>query len=178
MDIRRWLDDTVDAEAPLSPQSKPGFPSLLRPERSKHHFEDARGRKRSKSDSSLLAPQSQLPNVPTSGRSSPAYRSVGDSACSEVSHPTHSGSAQSESSSQLYARKPRRKTRPDRYEPSSKQYEGRGKHVHRSRKGDGKKSRRASRRKKKGDKLGTGIEQSFHAKNVTSDRLTVGASMQ
>lgn len=136
MDIRKWLEETEQPEAPRE--------TLRR----KHP------RRRSKSDSSFLEP---LPPRTHSPRQETRDKSV-----SEVPYPTSSDC----SNDSQYARKPRRKTRPDRYEPSSR--------VHRGRKDEGKKAQRRAKRKKNG-KPGEVI-QNFKAKNVSGDRLTVRCS--
>lgn len=133
-------------------------------------------RKQSRSDSSLLPlPPRHTPH--TKKRRPPTERNTTDeSAGSEVSDATHTESAESSTSSQRYARKPRRKTRPERYEPPSKPVRERGKHAHGRPKGESKKSRRKSRRRI-GEQPGSGIVQTFHAKNVSRDRLTVSAAI-
>jgi hypothetical protein len=129
-------------------------------------------RKRSKSDSSLLDPHSGHPQKSSPNeRKAPTDGGTEESA-SEARQATSSDSIQSN----RYARRPRRKTRPDHYENPSNVVTGeRGKPAHRRGKGESKKPRRKSRRKKgeQGEKPSSGVVQSFHAKNVSSDRLTV-----
>jgi hypothetical protein len=140
MDIRKWLDETVPPEAP-------------RESNDLHQTaEPAERKRRRRSDSSMLDPRPPA--------SSP-HASLDDSA-DEALQATCSDS----SSSTRYARKPRRKTRPERYEPGS--------HAHRHRKDESKKRRRKPRRKR-GDKP-PGAMQTFQAKNVSGDRLTVSCS--
>lgn len=173
MDIQNWLDETVKADAPPGPANTSGPNFCHCPKKPELVFDQQCAPKRVKSDSSLLVPQpcsrkalrkqSKLPNEDSSD--------VG--AYSEAPRLSCNGSSGSESSSQRYARKPRHKTRLERYEP--KQDTERGKHLHRRSKGESKKSRRKSKRKT-GDKSGSGVAQSFNAKNVSRDRLTVRAA--
>ncbi|KAH6879061.1 hypothetical protein BKA58DRAFT_453277 [Alternaria rosae] len=141
MDIRKWLDDTVQPEAP-------------RESNNLHQAaEPAKRKRRHRSDSSILDPRPPA--------SSP-HESVDDSA-DEALQATCSDS----SSSSRYARKPRRKTRPERYEPQHAP----GPHAHRDRRGGSKKTRSKPRRKK-GEKPPV-VMQTFQAKNVSGDRLTL-----
>ncbi|KAI4673273.1 uncharacterized protein J4E88_008885 [Alternaria novae-zelandiae] len=117
MDIRKWLDETVQPEAPREPNNL------------HQTAEPAKRKRRRRSDSSLLDPR-----PPASSPHKPAEDSA-----DEALQATCSDS----SSSSRYARKPRRKTRPERYEP---QYAP-GSHAHRDRKDKSKKSRRKPRRK-------------------------------
>jgi hypothetical protein len=161
MDIRKWLDETVQPKAlgePVEPREQAEPPKRRRQ------------RKRSKSDSSFLAPapipppsflrrRKSLPEIaqkPAIGR-----RTADDSASEAPQEATVSDS----STSSRYARKPRRKTRPEHYEPGS--------HADRGRKGESKKTRRKSKRKKREQPGIGGIVQNFQAKNVSGDRLTV-----
>ncbi|KAF2035910.1 hypothetical protein EK21DRAFT_53548 [Setomelanomma holmii] len=172
MDIRRWLDEAAEAEAPRDAPQALDREFFHRWERPKPVFNKQSAPKRSKSDSSLLDPQPQSHRAPPARPNPPTEEPSDASACSETSHPSHGESIESESSSQRYARKPRHKTRPDRYEPSSKHVGERRKHIHRSRKGESKKSRRKTKRKK-GDKQDSGMSHVFNAKNVSKDRLTL-----
>jgi hypothetical protein len=158
MDIRKWLDETVQSEAPGEPveHRKQAEPTKRR-----------RQRKRSKSDSSFLTPAP--PSLRRRRKSSPEIvqkaalerRTADDSASEAPQEATVSDS----STSSRYARKPRRKTRPELYEP--------GCHADRGRKGESKKTRRKSKRKKREQPGIGGIVQNFQAKNVSGDRLTV-----
>jgi hypothetical protein len=143
MDIRRWLDETVLPEQPI--EVPPAPTSTKKPDRV-----PKKKRRRSSSDSSFLEAASRRKKTP------PVRFEVAETA-SEASHTSRSGSS---SSDQPYARKPRRKTRPERYDPTSEH-----------RKGESSKKKRKTRRKKV-DKKGSGRVQSFHAKNVPKDRLT------
>ncbi|KAH7087047.1 hypothetical protein FB567DRAFT_444090 [Paraphoma chrysanthemicola] len=171
MDICKWLNETEVADQSLNSPQPPGHDFFHRVEKPKPVFRQKGTPTRSRSDSSLLEPQPQSHRAPLA-RPKPLTEQPSDTdAYSKVSCPSRGGSAESESSSQRYARKPRRKTRLERYEPSSKKQE-RGKYVHHSRKGESKKSRRKSKRKK-GEGPANGTADTFHAKNVSGDRLTL-----
>jgi hypothetical protein len=173
MDIQRWLKETAEAGPPPIPVKDPGSAFFPHNERARLVFEEKHAQKRSKSDSSLLVPQPHSHVAPAKEPKLSIGKATDASACSEASRSSRNGSTESESSSQRYARRPRRKTRPERYEP--KPNKERGKHIHQSRKDESKKSRRKFKRKK-GEKSDSGVAQSFHAKNVSRDRLTVRAA--
>jgi hypothetical protein len=160
MDIQTWLDETVEAEALHVRAQTAQCNFSCRPEQSKPVFQERRAQKRCKSDSSLLVPQPHLHIAPPNEPDTPTKHNL------DVT-------AGDESSSQRYVRRPRRKTRPERYEP--RQNKKREKHVHHTHKGEPKKSRRTSRCKKE-EKSEGGVAQSFHAKNISGDRLTVRAT--
>jgi hypothetical protein len=140
MDIRKWLDETVQPEAPRDPIN---LQQTTKP---------AKRKRRRRPDSSILDPRPLA--------SSP-HLSVDDSA-GEAVQATCSDS----SSSSRYARKPRRKTRLERYEPAP--------HAHGHCKGESKKTRRKPRCKK--SEMPPGVMHTFQAKNVSGDRLTVRCS--
>ena len=167
MDIQKWLDETVLPEQPPSPPDHGSLPPLFQSREIGQTHREKRRRERSMSDSSLLDIR------PQRRRASPIedVADVEKNACSEASHPA-SQSSRSSKSSKKYARRPRHKTRPDRYEATANEIKKRGTHTHRLRKGETKKTKRKSK-SKNAEKLGTGIIQSFQAKNVPSDRLTV-----
>ncbi|KAF2437369.1 hypothetical protein P171DRAFT_400076 [Karstenula rhodostoma CBS 690.94] len=167
MDIHKWLSETV---LPHQPPSPPGqeeehhVPCSVGPERAP---KEQRRRKRGSSDSSLLAALQH-------DKGQPSAPSVGEEA-DETGHTdaSHSASRSERSvSSKPYRRKPRHKTRPERYEPLSKDAKERGLHAQRRDGGESNKERRKSRRKK-ASKSGSGLVQSFQAKNVPRDRLTL-----
>jgi hypothetical protein len=173
MDIQRWLDETILPERPTSPANKGKrnpVPLVKRPEQSS---KGKRRRKPTTSDSSLLDTPPQRKITPPVVSHARFDEIADDSASSGASEPS-SGSLSS-MSSHHYARKPRRKTRPERYEPAPKDVKERGTHIRRHRKGESSKTKRRHKRKKV-DQLGTGIVQAFHAKNVSRDRLTVGST--
>ena len=103
-------------------------------------------RKRSRSDSSLLGPRPPSPRP---------QQADSDGGTSKALHTTLSNC----STSSRYARKPRRKTRPELYEPGSR--------VLQRHKAKSKKTRH------KRSKALPDMVQNFQAKNVSGDRLTV-----
>jgi hypothetical protein len=134
----------------------------------------AKGKQRPKrcaSDSSLLDIAPERANITSEEHKRVKKISITDSVSDQAST-APSESAASHGSSQRYTRKPRRKTRPERYDPSSTVIKKRGEHAHRHHKSESKRARRKSRRVK-GKDPATDIAQSFHAKNVYGDRLTV-----
>ena len=175
MDIRKWLAETVQPNLSLNLVQQSSIEASLRPRKSKPVIDTSRRLDPSKSDSSLLDPRPQQEEISTNERSRVPKRDPYHKTKSNVSQATQSESSQSDTSSQQYTRKPRRKTRPERYQPSSKVIQERGKLIHQSRKGESKKMRRKSKRKKR-EKPGTDMMQNFHAKNVSGDRLTVRAA--
>jgi len=168
MDIRKWLDETVLPEQPPSlPDHHRSLVPLFQPRAIEQTHREKHGRKRSTSDSSLLDTRPQR-------RKTSPIEDVADvekNACSEASHPASQSSGGSKLS-QKYARRPRHKTRPERYEATAKEVKKRGTHTHRLRKGETKKTKRKSK-SKNAEKSGPSTVQSFQAKNVPSDRLTV-----
>ncbi|KAH7076838.1 hypothetical protein BKA63DRAFT_291321 [Paraphoma chrysanthemicola] len=176
MDIGKWLDETEDAEQSLNPPRPPGHDFLRRVGKPKPMFRQKGTPTRSRSDSSLLEPQPQSHRAPPAHPKPLTEQPSDADAYSKVSCPSRGDSAESESSSQRYARKPRRKTRLERYEPTSKKQE-RGKYVHHSRKGESTKSKRKSKRMK-GEGPANGMANTFHAKNVSGDRLTLKPRQQ
>jgi hypothetical protein len=171
MDIQRWLNGTAEADPPLKSISTSGPDFSHRPEKVRPVFKQRRVRTGTKSDSSLLDPHPHSHTAPKKPKQ-PSGKRSDESAYSEASRPSRNSSAESESS-QPYARKPRRKTRPERYQP--KQPKERGRHVHQSRKDKSKRSKRKSKGNKD-EKPDSGVAQTFHAKNVSRDRLTVRAA--
>jgi hypothetical protein len=166
MDIRRWLEDTELPEQPPSPPEPLRLQAFSQPNKVETAPEDRpRRRKRSVTDSSLLD------SCPRHKRALAAEEQSASDRCGASDRDADASSSGSSPSSQLYARKPRRKTRPERYEPA-KDVKERGTQVYRHRKGESKKARRKTRRRK-GDRPDHGVVQSFQAKNVPRDRLTV-----
>ena len=169
MDIRKWLDETVSPPRPPSLPEQLSLPPFLRP---KERVEEplprgTRRRKRGTSDSSILETHQRRRKGPPV-----EYESEGDqtSACSDTSTSSRHSSGSS-SSSRRYARRPRRKTRLERYDPKPEDAKERGKQPSGKKRRDSKKSRRKSRRKT--EARGAGRVQNFQPKNVPRDRLTV-----
>lgn len=174
MDIQKWLEDAMEAEAPIDPALALCPEFFQRRETPAPVFKQKHVPKRRKSDSSLLEMQPHAHRAPPKKAKRPTESSPNPSTHSDSSRPSRSNFAESESSSHRYARKPRRKTRLERYEP--KPDKERGKHVHRSRKDESKRTRRKSKRRKD-EILGADVAQNFQAKNVSRDRLTVRSAV-
>lgn len=168
MDISKWLDEVAAAEKLVSFQSAP-IPALRGREKG---LKRKHTRERSRTDSSLLESLSPRPTTTTRPRNLPSEGGTDESAHGE--HPGHvrGDPTRFSTSSERYARRPRRKTRPGRYEHSPKVAGEWGRHVHRSRKGVVQKTQGKSKRKHE-KKHGSGVGQDFYAKNVTGDRLTL-----
>ncbi|KAF2088310.1 hypothetical protein K490DRAFT_64988 [Saccharata proteae CBS 121410] len=175
MDITRWLQETEDPALPADPRQ-----TAAQKAREEALLQDGARlpshRKRQPNppppDSSLL----EIGEPATSARRA-SPRTKGADAEQHGPH-SHDGTSQSgsdpvststESARAKYARKPRRKTRPELYEPQP----AHGKKRKRSegRKDKGKGAKRKSRRKAKDRPAG--LVQSFHANNVPKDRLTL-----
>jgi hypothetical protein len=171
MDIRKWLEETVLPERPPSLSEQRHMPEFLRPKNAEKAPREKRRRKPTSSDSSLLDARPVHKESPPVEEEADSRASTSESACSDVYH--HTRSSESSIASQPYARQPRRKTRLERYEPASKHAKERGTQAGRHRKGKSDTKRKS--RRKKGDKPKISLAQSFHAKNVPKDRLTVSA---
>lgn len=170
MDIQQWLDRTVLPEQPPSlPCQRSDGPSSCHGERGWPPKEKRR-RKPSTSDSSLLNAPRQRMRAPPITREAGVDESADDGASPDASRLTSpSGSS---TSSQHYARRPRRKTRPERYEPALKDAKGRGTHASRARNRESNRTKRKPRRKRV-EAPASGVVLGFDAKNVSGDRLTV-----
>lgn len=171
MDIRKWLAET---ENPIA-SKQPDVDRVLLPRQPDTVPDARRRRKRSSSDSSLLEAASpklrhegvkaekldgcEVPNVINKGHS--------DRSCSPSGRTTGSSAA-----SQRYARKPRRKTRADKYDVESKRAVAQDEGQRASRKSVSRKSKRKSGRRKY-ERTHNGIRQEFQARNVSRERLTV-----
>ncbi|KAF2204474.1 hypothetical protein GQ43DRAFT_161168 [Delitschia confertaspora ATCC 74209] len=169
MDIHKWLEETqLPKQAPSLPD-KVELPTFLHPKQNAEErpVGNRRRRKNSTSDSSILdtRPKRREPS-PIQYERGEDDVSVGSLASSRPSHSSGSGPP-----SHRYARRPRRKTRLERYEPKRKTDKELGRHIHGKEKEEIRKSKCKSRHKS--EKKGTGNFQSFHAKNVPKDRLTL-----
>lgn len=154
-------------QPPSPPEQQPGFPPILQSTETGQTHRERRTRRRSTSDSSLLDTRPRRKQISAIEKED----DVENSACSNALHSAGHFSGSS-TSSQPYARRPRRKTRPERYDPTAKDVNERGMHTRQRRKGESKKTKRKSK-PSRAEKPGTGIVQSFQAKNVPRDRLTV-----
>lgn len=168
MDICKWLDETV---LPQQPPSPPVDCHASRPQQTGQLVSERQKRKQTSSDSSLLqGPLQPSEKIVLPGRGDPVKETADKSAHTYASHLTvHSGSSVS---SRPYRRRPRRKTRPERYEPVAHDAEERGTHNHKHKRSERRRTRRATRRSK-AERSGSGIVQNFQAKNVPTERLTV-----
>ncbi|KAF2742590.1 hypothetical protein M011DRAFT_262001 [Sporormia fimetaria CBS 119925] len=170
MDIHKWLEDTILPQQPASdsPPHKHGSTSHFpvhdaRAEPKQRH---RRRREKSTSDSSLL-------RVRTTRNQSPPPIKANAEAVDRGRDRSARDVRQSSSSesSYTYARKPRHKTNPERYE-AFKAAKASGKQPGRHGKRESGKTKRASKRKKK-EKSGGAVIPHFEAKNVAKNRLTL-----
>lgn len=171
MDIRKWLAETESPDAP----EQLGVENLLLLKQADTSLDARRRRKRSSSDSSLLkapSPQPRRQDGRTTKREHRRVQETTAEAQSVTSRSTSSELTDQTTASQRYARKPRRKTCPDKYEAGSKDIQGQDESQRQGRKVETRKSKRKSKRRKD-DRTHLGIERNFQARNVSKDRLTV-----
>ncbi len=174
MDIQKWLDEIVQpgSSSKLTNgglrKSLPHSIPPVKPDDGRHR------RKLSIADSSLLDPLSQQEEKPPRRQKSHRKKRAVESIKSYTSQDTRRESTESLASSHRYLRKPRHKTRPERYDPSAKVTRQREAHSGPKRKREAKVPRRKSKRKKHD----SGIMQSFQAENVSGERLTVSDTRQ
>ncbi|THV87529.1 hypothetical protein D6D29_00703 [Aureobasidium pullulans] len=168
MNISQWIDDLEQAN---QPSESPAFINQHRATR-KHGQGSGKG--------SLLEPfvdrvrHTRRTHPPESPRAS-------NSATSSVTRPSSSSSSSSSSStpssssSKRYQRKPRHHTKADKYHPKRKR---RSHSKEKAKKQSKKKEKNAKRphRRKHNSEVITGVVQSFHAKNVPKNRLTLKPS--
>ena len=165
MDIQKWLNETL---LPRQPPGPTHF-SRIPPDGSGQAAQSDRDeRKLGASDSSVIEALPR-PSMVSPARLQ-AVQEHSRIAQDNPSSSSHNGSG-SDGSSQPYARKPRRKTRAERYKPASKGGHERGSHGRRRRKGESTRTKPKAKRGKVNRQ--SSIAQSFHAKNVLKDRLTV-----
>jgi hypothetical protein len=177
MDIRKWL---AEIESPVPSEQSDVEPFLL--SKQTGSVLDARRRwKRSSSDSSVLkapSPQPRRKSATTTERDhcnaieTKETKETITEAHSNTFYSTRSDSIKQITASQHYTRKPRRKTRPDKYEAGLKKVEGQDDSQRPSRKSESKRSRRKPKRKKD-DRTHNGVGHDFQARNVSRNRLTV-----
>ncbi|OCK77692.1 hypothetical protein K432DRAFT_358126 [Lepidopterella palustris CBS 459.81] len=177
MDICKWLENTVFPDKPPSLPEQLGLPQFLHPKEdiagpSSSINKQRRKRKDTTSDSSFIEARTQgLQAFPLKNEIKTNDRAHGEASADESDHSDPSSSV-SHASNHHYARRPRHKMRPERYDPQFEEVQERGKRKHKKQKDESRKTKRTSRRKKT-DKPGTGLVQSFHASNVPKDRLTL-----
>lgn len=169
MDIHKWLDETILPRQAHALPEQLGLAPFLQPKKGieEGHGRKKRQTKRSTSDSSILDSRPKRRKDPPIEYESEAEQA---SACSVASIPSRHSSP-SNSSSRRYARRPRRKTRLERYDPKPEDAKGRRRQLS----GREKRGSRISRRKSRlrPEQLGTSRVQGFHVKNVPQDRLTL-----
>lgn len=173
MDVRTWLGgvDLGDGEATLP--EKLGIPDFLRPKIKE--VEKPRTRRklqRSRSDDSLLEiaaiekPKGRKTKRKHDEQSSSETQSL-------MSQKSFESQSQTSESLDDYTKRPRRRTRSDRYDPKPREQRRRKHEGHR------KKDRKGEKRKLKHatDKRLSDMVTSYRAKNVPRPRLTVGRSV-
>jgi hypothetical protein len=168
MDIRKWLKETVQPELASKHSPEPvGF---------RHVGSATRRRRRmhATSDSSILDPLHRRTNASPTKCDHSTERNANEHIEDEDLQSTYSHSPSITNSPQQYARRPRHKTRLERYEPSHKITGEQRKNAYGANLGESKKSRRKPKQKTVG-KSGINPTHDFHAKNVSTDRLTVRA---
>jgi len=162
MDIQRWLKDTCE------PRQKRVVNATYQPQQ----IDEPPVRQKRRR---VLVASSQLGSEPTtviSPLKRPRRNSETSSASSTSTSSSESSSSISEHQSDQYERKPRRKTRPDLYEPQS----GSRKRQSRAKQSKKKKVKTKHRKTKKSRKeqnSGRALVNNFNAKNVPKSRLTV-----
>jgi hypothetical protein len=172
------VQGVIAAETP-GLADRPKVPDIFQP---KHSICDAlvapRKRKRSSADTSFLELAVAPPHAAKSGRGSqPDSRTPSISALSSSSG-TGSPEIRSESSSGRYKRKPRRKTRPDRYdlkENGKKRRSDRSTAKKKEKKSTRHNRERKGKRNRRSD---LALNDKFSARNVSKDRLTVGPTLE
>ena len=180
MDIKKWLEETADRALPEPSDGLDiHIPELFLPRKDPAETCERgqrRKRKRPSSDSSILA--SRPPLRHENSRTRPGRRKSNESramkdGCSGSRSSRSSQSARDSAEDapvETYEKQPRRKTRPDRYEPKSKKPRKES-HVHEE--NESKRKRRKSHRTGDGRRT-TGLVQSFQLKNgPKNSRLTV-----
>ncbi|KAI9692953.1 MAG: hypothetical protein M1822_004948 [Bathelium mastoideum] len=169
MDIDQWLQNTSAPEE-KSLAARLGIPSFLQranPEPASPRHK--RKRHRPSRDSSLLEEVvPQQADAPTRQQEAVADPIDSDSH-SEISNRSAGTSVSAATSAALYRRRPRRKTKADRYDPKSAKPRKRREKTSDDRKEakGGKKVRRSR------EKHGVGLVHTYHTKNVAADRVTV-----
>jgi hypothetical protein len=182
MDINQWLQNTAEAaERPTLPDQL-GFPAFLHPKdrpvgepSAKRH-----GKRRVHSADSSILELEELAAKPLTWSKRPEQvpHDVDRSSSPDATNGWPTSEAVSGSyDSDRYRRKPRRKTRPGRYDakPVKRASKGPEKRKQKRSSKDPKDSKPFKKRKK--EKAGglTAVVNEFHAKNVPRQRLTVRA---
>lgn len=161
MNINQWIEDLNQADPPNE------SPALF-DQRGGQDGRPVRKRRRGSGRSSPLQPFAE-PSQPTEKHAVSVYDLDSDASSATE---TNSSSSVTSSSSVRYWRRPRHRTKAEKYLPKLKS-------TPQPREKQKKRHRRKQRRRKskkheqnKSEKI-TGIVQSFHAKNISNKRLTV-----
>ena len=172
MDIQKWLDEIVQPDPLPNSIEQPAGESCSQCRTSKPTLKRRNLQTQRDSDSSVLSIRSQQEERPKKRR----RHGKGDRSTSDTDTASFqercSSSTRTTATSQRYARRPRHKTRPERYESTSKAKKEVRAHPQSGRRGVVKNPRRKSKGKKIG-KQGDETAQNFRANNVSGDRLTV-----
>ncbi|KAH6638376.1 hypothetical protein C7974DRAFT_159766 [Boeremia exigua] len=171
MDIRKWLAET---ESPVR-FKRPDVEHFLLPKQPDPVPHTRRRQKCSSSDSSLLEElpsQSRPKDISTLEKPRNDVRDAVEVACSVAAHSAFSNSVGSSAARQRYARQPRRKIRPGKYDTQSKKLKEQKQTLHSDRAIGSKKSKQKSKQRSDG-KLHNGIGHESLARTNSKDRLTL-----
>ncbi|KAI9695632.1 MAG: hypothetical protein M1820_008479 [Bogoriella megaspora] len=170
MDINQWLRNTSAADEDRLAQ-RVGIPSFLqRANRETPSSPPKHKRRRERSPtraSSLLEAAVPPPQDASNAHQPLPLRDLEEQLQGGDSHVSHQRS--SSISSGAYKRRPRRKTRADRYNAAPKSHEKRCPSLQGEDRDGGSRKRKRRRRV---EKPGVGVVQTFQAKNIVKDRLT------
>lgn len=183
MDIHKWLESS--SAAFIDPEQRNLSLTKLGHDAFNPHI--GVKRKHRKTDGSFIGPlevklagssSGQVEGTTPTGTVSTGSNSVGLGGSLSLSSSSEPTSIQQTESSRSYRKRARHKTRPEKYETGHMKHlrcvTKRHKHVkHESHKKDKKNSTKKKGNKKKTEKRSTGLVQTFHAKNVSRNRLTV-----
>ena len=169
MDIDQWLLNTSAPEGE-GLAARLGIPSFLQ-RANPEPIRPTHKRKRSQPprESSLLEETVSLQRDASEAHQGALQEALESGSPSRASSRAVSTSVSAVTSTGLYKRKPRKKTRVDRYDPKPRKSKRRRQTKREDR--EETRNRKKSRRSK--EKHGSGVIQAFRAKNVASDRLTV-----
>lgn len=187
MDIHKWLESSgatfIDSEQHNL--------SLIELGHDAFNLHIGVKRKHCKTDGSFIGPlearlagssSGQVGGATLTGTVSAGSNSVGSGGSLSLSSSSESTSIQQTESSRSYRKRARHKTRPEKYETGHRKHlryvTRKHKHVkHESHNEDKKKKTKKKGNRKKTERRSTGLVQTFHAKNVSRNRLTVGPSI-
>lgn len=176
MDIQKWLENTADREPPDGTSDDLHIPDFLPPDRIRPSRVGAtyrHKRKRASTDSSIIAPRPDShrnAKAPVRSSSPDHVRGAEDAATGSQSAESSDTTTTHRAPAKTYEKRPRHRTRPDRYEPKAKK---------RKQDREGRKEREAKQKRRKSHRSGdggrtAGLVQSFQLKNgPKNNRLTV-----